>query len=469
MANQNFLTYGSLVSEIEQIYNSPIAVNPKNASIPLQTLYCFLSKVTPWSANTVPVPTQDQKTLKQIYKNIFAAKLITSSDISPVIQRIDWTSGFIYSYYRDDIDMFVLNPDGTLIYPFYIKNRYDQVFKCLWNNNGGLATDEPYFQPGQYNTNNIYEGVDGYKWKYIYTVDSGKKIKFMDLNWIPVPAPSQLISTLTTAGFGEIDVINVVNGGTGYDPANAIITITVTGDGTGANAQVGNVTAGVIQDVIVTNPGSGYTYSNVTISTANNIGSGATFISPVSPIGGHGYDPLSELGCYNVMITGQFVGNESTTGNGVKVIPTNDGNGNPIEYYQMGLLINPTTNSLSPNPANGAIYKVSTDFIVASAPDTGFVSGETIYQGATLSTATFTATVLAFDLSINVAHVINITGTPTTNQSLKGFTSGSTRTLLTVNPPDFVVGSGYIAYIENLTGIQRSADGIEQFKIVLSY
>ena len=66
-------------------------------------------------------------------------------------------------------------------------------------------------------------------------------------------------------------------------------------------------------------------------------------------------------------------------------------------------------------------------------------------------------------------YVINITGTPTTNQSLKGFTSGSTRTLLTVNPPDFVVGSGYIAYIENLTGIQRSADGIEQFKIVLSY
>ena len=59
MANQNFLTYGSLVSEIEQIYNSPIAVNPKNASIPLQTLYCFLSKVTPWSANTVPVPTQE--------------------------------------------------------------------------------------------------------------------------------------------------------------------------------------------------------------------------------------------------------------------------------------------------------------------------------------------------------------------------------------------------------------------------
>jgi hypothetical protein len=32
-----------------------------------------------------------------------------------------------------------------------------------------------------------------------------------------------------------------------------------------------------------------------------------------------------------------------------------------------------------------------------------------------------------------------------------------------------VIGSGYLSYIQNLTGIQRSADGIEQFKMVLSY
>jgi hypothetical protein len=467
MANQNFLTYGAKVSEIEQMYFTPVAVTTFNPSVPIGTLYCFLSKVTPWAANNVPVPTQDQKSIKQIFKNMFVAKLITPSNISPVVQRIDWTANTVYQFYRDDIDMFATNPDNTLVNQFYVKNRYDQVFKCLWNDGGDPSTQEPYFQPGQYNTDNIYYGNDGYKWKYIYTIDTGSKVKFMDANWIPVSIGQNTPNPVVAAGLGSIDVINVTSGGTGYDAANNPITITVVGDGTGATAQVGTVTGGVIQDVVVITPGSGYTQANVVISSSNNVGSGATAIAPASPIGGHGFDAVSELGCFNVMVTCEFDGTENTTG--TIEVPTNDGNGNPIEYYQMGVVINPTTNSLYPNPANGAIYKTTTDIVVASAPDTGFVSSETVYQGASLATASFTATVLNFELATNLVHLINIQGTPATNQPLKGTNSGAVRTVLNVQPLDWIVGSGYISYIENLTGIQRSQDGKEQFKIVLSY
>jgi hypothetical protein len=68
-----------------------------------------------------------------------------------------------------------------------------------------------------------------------------------------------------------------------------------------------------------------------------------------------------------------------------------------------------------------------------------------------------------------VVKVLNITGTPTTNAPLFGNTSKTVRTLLSVSSPNFTILSGYIAFIENRTGVQRSADGIEQFKFVLGY
>ena len=462
--NQNFLTYGALVSQVEQVYYAPVATVGQTG-IPVGTIYCFLGNVTGWTGNTVPVPTQDQKTLKQVFKNMFVAKEIQTSDISPVIQRINWTANNTYQYYRDDINMFATDVNGYLINQFYVKNKYDQVFKCLWNGNNSPSTNEPYFQPGQYSTNNIFYGNDGYKWKYMYTIDAGSKLKFLDTNWIPVLVGQNTPDTESTLGFGSIDVINVTNGGTKYDPTNSAITITVTGDGTGATAQVNGVTNGSIQDILVLTPGSGYTYANVVISSA--AGSGATTIAPSSTIGGHGFDPVSELGCFNVMITCQFSGNELT--NGVAMVPTVNSNGIPIQYYQMGLLVNPTAQSTFPFPANSSIYKTTTDVVVSSSTDTGYLSGETVYQGASLDTATFSATVVSFDLASNLAHLINTYGTPTTSASLKGNNSGSSRVLLSVSTPDFNVGSGYISYIENLTGIQRSSDGIEQFKVVLSY
>jgi hypothetical protein len=41
--------------------------------------------------------------------------------------------------------------------------------------------------------------------------------------------------------------------------------------------------------------------------------------------------------------------------------------------------------------------------------------------------------------------------------------------MLSYNSPNFVLNSGYLAFIENRTGVQRSSDGIEQFRFVLGY
>lgn len=458
MAYKDILTYGAKVSAVEQAYLAPSAVVPPNITVPITSVYAFLSKVDPWTDENDPeLPLQTQQYIKQTFKNMFVAKHVTSNDVSPVIQRIDWTTDTVYSYYRDDIDMFLVDTNDLLVNPFYVKNKYDQVFKCLWNNNGAISTVEPYFEPGTYGTNNIFHGADGYKWKFMYVIDSGLKLKFMDKTWIPVPVgantPNPLINS---AGSGNIDAINVLDGGTGYDPANSAITVTITGDGTGAVATIGvnEVVDGVIKDVIVLSTGKDYSYANVSITSSS--GANATFISPASPIGGHGFDPISELGCTHVMYSIEFNGNEND------FVPTD------IMYHQMGIVINPTTKQLTPNPANGSIYKTSTDLVLA--PGFGqYTFDEKVFQGDTLDNATFVGTVLSYDTGTNVVKLINTTGTLVTNSPVYGDTSKTARTLLTYSTPNFVLQSGHISYIENRTGIQRSTDGIEQFKIVIGY
>jgi tetratricopeptide (TPR) repeat protein len=47
---------------------------------------------------------------------MFVVKKIQSNDIAIVTQRIDWMSGVVYDYYRDDIDMFSKDVNGFLKY-----------------------------------------------------------------------------------------------------------------------------------------------------------------------------------------------------------------------------------------------------------------------------------------------------------------------------------------------------------------
>lgn len=455
MANKNILTNGSKISQIEMMYYAPVAVVPPYLTEPINVFYCFLAKPLPWDDDiNPPVPGTDLKSIKQVFRNMFIAKQIKTNDISPVIQRVDWTSGVTYDYFQDDIDMFAKDENGYITQIFYVKNKYDQVFKCLWNNNGEPSTAEPYFEPGTYTANKLFQGEDGYKWKFMYTIDTGLKLKFMDKEWMPVAIGSNTPNPLiTSAGAGSLDVINVVDGGSGYDPGNSVVTVVITGDGTGATATA-NVQGGIIQDIIVTNSGSNYTYADVTIESG--FGANAVLTTATSPVGGHGFNPISELGCIHVMLTCEFDGTE----NGL--LPTD------IDFHQLGIVINPTTKQYNPAYANGVAYSTTTDIIVAPGSDIGFDMDEIVYQGSP-NNPTFTATVLYFNTSTNLLKLINTKGVPVINSPIFGQSSKSTRTVLSYSLPNFAIYSGHLAYIENRSAVQRSDDGIEQLKFVLGF
>lgn len=465
MTTHNLLTYNAKVAQIEQAFYAPVSIISGQTKV-INTTYCFLSYILPYSINdnTVEVPEQSQSYIKKIFKNIFVAKKIHSNDISAVIHRVNWTPNIVYDVYSDTIDILDKDGNGVNTYNFYIKNKFDQVFKCLSNNAhlvnglpvGQASTVEPYFQPGTYQTNNIFQGVDDYKWKYIYTIDAGTKIKFMDSTWMPIPiGNNRLNPTVSPLGYGGIEVINVIYGGSGYNPTTNI-DVVITGDGIGAKATV-TLDGDAIKDIIVTNPGTNYTYATVSLITDVDYPASSTAILeiPISPIGGHGFDPISELGTSNIMYTVEFNGDEDG------MVPTD------IDYRQIGLIVNPISSLTSPDTADADIYKTSTDFLVAGGAGI-YASDERIYQGPRTN-PTFEGVMLSFNTSSDIINIIPIKGTPKLNIPVFGEVSGCVRTLLSVNYPSFLIQSGYLTYIENRPVITRSMDGIEQFKFVLSY
>jgi hypothetical protein len=471
--NKNILTNQAKVIRVETDYYNPV-VKLSGASI--NSIYAFIGQADSWpivnSTETPTQPTEDQKYLKNIFKNMFAAKLIGSNNISPVIQRINWANNQNYFAYSDSVNMVAKDANGFPLYNFYVKNRFDQVFKCLANNNSGMSTSEPFFQPGSYGPNNIYQGNDLYKWKYMYTIDAGLKKRFLDTDWMPVPVGANTPQPYqTSAGWGNIDVINVTNGGSGYDAVNTFIVVTVTGDGRGtvANITSSQITNGVIKDIVVKSgfAGNNYTYANVSINayTSANLsfispsGNGATAIAPISPVGGHAYDPISELGCNHVMYSVEFNGAEGGS------LPTTG-----VDYHQVGLLVNPQIyGSSGPLLANGEIYNTATQFLVSAAAGNVYTTDEVVQQFDTNGNVTYYGTVLNFNTTSNLLQLIDTEGTYTIGQSIIGSSSGASRVVFSVTTPSLIPFSGYITYVENRVGVQRSVDGIEQFKFVLGY
>jgi hypothetical protein len=451
-ANTGIVTHGGATHEVGQYYDSVVVQLP-GTNHTRTTKYCFISRVDPWPDETnPPAPELSQQNIKNVYKNMFVLKRVYPQDMRPMVDRFDWTSGIVYDYYRDDIDMIARDFNGHMIYKHYIKNRYDQVFKCLWNNNGAPSTVEPFFEPGVISSTYVYIGSDGYKWSYLYTIEAAVKQKFLDRTWMPTPLANTAGVKANTVNSGNVPVINVTNGGSGYFAVNT--TITVAGSNTSPTIARPIISNGVITDIIVSDPGLNYISANVIINSPT--GHGATAISPVSPVNGHGSDPFEELGVSHIMVTNTFSKDESG------YVPVN------IDYRQIGFIINPVARSSYPYQCEKPIYSCTTDMVLSNGFG-NYVSDEIVYQGNDVANSTFSATVLSFDPTNNLLKLINTNGTPVTNRSIIGQKSKTLRTTLSITNPDFIPYSGYITYIENREGTIRSADGTEQVRLVVGF
>jgi hypothetical protein len=417
-------------------------------------VYFTFGKVTPWANDSAPQQANSSVTsLNEVWDNMIGAKLITGNEIAHVIPRHNWTANTVYDAYDHCVcSLLLFNPNTK----FFIVTSDWNVYKCISNNeNGAVST----VMPTQIFTDRTIEESDGYVWKYMYTVSDADKIKFTTNNYIPVKTLTGNDGSLqwqvqNNAVSGTIDAIKVTNGGSGYTNASSIV-ITITGDGSGATALARvNTVSNTVSNVAIVQSGSGYTYADVSISGGG--GSGANLRAIISPTGGHGFDPLRELGGSNLILNPRL---QSTEGDTLPV--TND-------IRQVSLIQDPYLYS-STNVASNVVYGQFTTLLLEGATDTVYQQDEIVYQGTSLATATFKGSVLSY--ANNTLLLTNTQGIPQV-QPIVGATTGTVRipsgSTSIVSPP-LQKYTGKLLYIDNITPITRAADQTEDFKILLRF
>lgn len=405
-------------------------------------IYAFLGKQLPWNSGTevAETPRETVSALNGYYKRGILAKQLSLENASLVAPRIDWSANTNYNTYEASSN-------------FYVLNSKDQVFKCLANNSGAVTTTEPELTLSTTSLEEPYvQTADGYKWKYMLTLTSIQKQKFLTKTWMPV---SYNKFVRASAEPGSIDIVTVTNSGNNYTDGTTQNIITIDGDGTGAILRA-NIANGKVQNIVIQNRGNYYTYANLTFTdVTGGTGTGASATVSIAPHDGHGYDPVYELNANTIMFNVDFVGEESG------LIPVDN------DFREVVLIQNPyryETTSL----ATANTYSLYTK--VKVSPGIGnFNSDEVIYQGATFSDAKFTADVISFDSVENYLYLNNTRGTIEKNQSIKGFNTGSIRVVNDVIDPTMDLYSGKILYISDKLPITRDAAQTERIRFILSF
>lgn len=424
----------------------------ESVSEPASTiLYLSYGKNTPWPIDTTPNTTIDCVSHRnEVWKNLIAGKRITGNDITLAIKRVDWSANTKYDQY-DDLANTLYNDNTN----FYVLTDDYNVYKCLSNNNGANSTFKPTYTSFATNSNE----ADGYVWKYMYTLNTKEIQRFLSTSWMPVKTLTTNDGSAqwyiqTSAIDGAIDVIAVSNGGINYTNSSNI-TITISGDGSGASAIASiNAISNVVSNVTVTSRGSGYTYATAILTGGG--GSGANLRPIIGPYGGHGKNPVYELGGSNILIDALIKGTE----NG-KLVANND-------YRQISIIKDPISYGSSNTFSNSIFNQTLSLSISAGGGGSEYIVDEYVYQGASLSTSTFSGRVFNWDSANNILRLTEYTGNPTST-TLNGQTSGSNRFITSVINPDLKNRSGEVIYMDNIQPVTRTVDQTENIKIVIKF
>jgi hypothetical protein len=418
------------------------------------------------------------------FDDLLAVKKITTSDVSFVIPRRNWTNGTIYDYYRHDYGNRITgtttpvsaNSGATTLFDttFYVLNSQRNVYKCLDNNNDVASTFEPTGT-----STSIITTSDGYKWKYMYSLTASQQANFLSTDFMAVITDG---TTSAAAVDGAISVIKIKAAGTGGTDGT-YSSIPIRGDGTGGTISV-VVSGGVITTVTVTNAGTGYTIAYirntdiVTAGASGLINSELDVIIP--PKGGHGFDAIKELGGFFVMINVSLEGTE--TANTGDFTTEND-------FRRIVLIRNPFS---AGSAAIATTLRATKAVRFAASPTPGsFQIDEEINQTSTGAVGK----VVEYDSTNRILHYIqtrfndegiDANGNRTAFSGanvITGQTSGATGTPSAVasetadqitftngyNDTELDRHKGDVLYIENRAPITRAADQTENIKLIIEF
>ena len=249
-----------------------------------------------------------------------------------------------------------------------------------------------------------------------------------DVNYANQTAQMDSGDTSKTAVAG-IERIEVTNAGSGYTSAP---TVTINGDGSGAVATA-TVSGGNITWITISseaNKGDNYTVAEIVITGGS--GSNGAARAVIAPPGGHGTDPVSELGAFYVAVNTQLSGSESgdlTVGN---------------DFRQVTLIKEPKAFG-SNATLTSTTARVRKSLVLASGASlTGFAVDQVI-QGSSSGAKAY------------------LTEIDTTNKVLYYYQNSNGY------GPEVAMNSGQILFLENRAPINRSSSQIEDIKLIIEF
>jgi hypothetical protein len=292
----------------------------------------------------------------------------------------------------------------------------------------------------------------------MYSLSAEDQQRFLTSSFMPIKTLATDDNTLQWqvqdgAVDGAINSIILTNRGSGYTSNQ--ISVNIAGDGLFANAfATRNTTTSQIDSITIDNKGARYTLANVTISSS--VGSGANARVIINPPGGHGSDPLYELGGSYLMIDTLIKNQEG----GVLSVEN--------DYRQIAIIEDPRNFDETKVMSNAAVSQLTVITMAESAVTTNYYEDEWVYQGSSLANSTFRGIVAAWDYSNVTIKLTNVRGVPTSDL-LIGATSTTSRYVNSVLNPEMLPYSGKLLYIDNIVPIERSIDQNEEYKILLSF
>ena len=493
-------------------------VNAQNFKEDVETssVYVGIGKADVWSNSTSDktdtdafTPYDNQTNVAEAWQNMIGLKKIAAGDVSHVVPRHNWTAGDSYqpwdSDYKESISG-TITP--TSIFdsqsPFYVMTSQFKVYKCVIAGPSGVSVE-----PVHTSEQPTGSAEDGYQWKYMYTVTVADSEKFLTTSYMPVKTlaitsnladtdpnrPQQVAQQASAASSNREGIerlvittagVDSVTSGSGYSTTNRP-TVTITGDGNNAAAVVNGTdidSSGRLTSITITNKGSGYTVADVVI-TKNSSDSGtpviATARAVLAPPGGHGVDPVSELGAFYVGINSLLTGTES--GNDLTINQ---------DFRQVSLIKNPSSiaanvkvgSIVSGNlttPATAATLKGTQFLKVASGQTTVNFDADQIILGASSGAKAFVVEApqtgpqagrIYYHQNEKTGYTRFTTGETVSTSADGG--SGSASLDTTGNggfnfTAEAHKGSGEMVFLENRAPISRTATQIEDIKLIIEF
>lgn len=412
-------------------------------------IYFTFGRSRPWPDDSNPQRANtSMDSGNNVWKDMIGGKRLSGNNIRHCIPRFNWTANVVYNQYDHLTDSVQLKNANN---QFYVITDDFNVYKCIANNYGHASTVKPTSR----STTVPIEYADKYIWKYMYTLTAEEQLRFTTETFIPV-------NTLTldnnsdqwlvqeNAVAGGLLHIDVTSGG--YYPSDDI-TVTIRGDGFYANAVAQrNVFSNAVTHIIMDNYGYGYSYADILLESPT--GQGGLGRAIISPTGGHGSDPLTELGGSYLIINISLADSELgilTTHNDYRQVALIE---DPLKYNDSNVATNTVVSQLTSVTLNG----ISVDYI----------EDEEVYQGYSFLNPDFRGVCVEWDSANSRMKLSNVEGQPTSDL-LIGTESTAARFLDSVQYPALQPYSGNILYIDNITPIQRSEDQTETFQIILRF